>query len=203
LVEIGKGMGPHGIHGAIAFDLFSGPDTILDIGHEVFLRPFTSKSSLLPEGQFFKLEKIVKGHKILANLAGVKTPEAVKAMMPFSIWLDRSTWPSLSSNAKGISDSESEYYLVDLIGLDVIGCSDDLVELGQVGIVADFYSNGVQEVLVIDKVKGEAGSDPSEKVEPLELPLVKHFFPKILFEENKIYLRQPSFIGEEIEEEED
>lgn len=146
--------------------LFSGRETVLSRGMEVFLRPQAPSSSLKGEGQKYEMAHLTMGTKIVAFLKGVSRREEAEALIPFSIFLDRQYFPP---------PSEGEFYLSDLLEYRVI----DHQSKEDIGRVEGLGHNSVQTVL---NIRGRISID---------LPLVKDFFPVIDEEKQLIEMILP------------
>lgn len=168
LILLGKCTRPHGIRGEFDFHLINLEDSVVDVDSRVFLIPLSAQSKLPSDGQWFEVEQIRFGNKVIARLKGVADRNGVEALVPFEIYLDRSDFPEVE---------DDEFYIVDLLGLDVY--SEGL----RIGIVKDFYDNGAQTVLVI---KGEGRI--------IELPFVDHFIEAIDIEAKRIDILMPDYI---------
>jgi 16S rRNA processing protein RimM len=94
----------------------------------------------------------------------------VEGMVPFDIYLSRSVFPELDEN---------EYYLNDLLGLEVF----DFVTKKFVGRVIDFYENGAQVIL---KIKTDS--------EILELLFIDQYVPEVDLFNGRIEVIIPEMI---------
>lgn len=137
MIELGYCSKPHGIKGAFSFHLYNQEESILKVGMEIFIvGKDSSQASELFQGPF-KIEKIDFGNKAIAFLAGVRDRNQVEAMVPFTIFVPRSSFPPAE---------EGEFYLSDLRGLKVIEHGTREV----IGVVRKHYENGAQLVLVVE-----------------------------------------------------
>jgi 16S rRNA processing protein RimM len=170
LVLLGVCGKPHGIKGGFHFNLENCDDSVLKKNSKVLLKPSSKQSSISPDGESFVIQSISFGHKVMVYLEGITDRNLVESMVPFEIYVDRSSFPEID---------EDEFYISDLIGIDVFS-----QETGEkVGTVKNYYDNSVQTVLIIE---GE---------ESLELPFVDHFFPVVDIENNRIEVNIPKVIG--------
>ena len=170
LIEMGICTKPHGIRGAFSFVLSNQEDSCLKKGSIVTLFPKGSGSSIPSEGQDFTISKIQFGNKTIAFLKDIDNRNVTEAMIPFTIMIDRSSFPELD---------ESEFYLNDLIGLKVTNH-----ETGEdIGFVRDFYDNTVQIILVI---KGNGRK--------IEVPFLDHFVPELDLEAGTMSVIVPVFV---------
>ncbi|ATH08065.1 16S rRNA processing protein RimM [Halobacteriovorax marinus] len=170
-VELGFCVKPHGIKGGFTFNLSNVEDSVLGKKSRILLTPRDRGSSLSPEGEFFTIKSIAFGNKVITYLEEVTDRNKVEDLIPFNISVSRDDFPSLD---------EDEFYLSDLVGLDVL--EEESME--PYGKVSDFYDNTAQVVLV---VKGSG-----KRV--LELPFIEEFFPTINIEENYITMKIPDYI---------
>lgn len=169
LIELGTCNRPFGIKGGFHFFLHSGQETILKNKAEITLIPKDSGSSLAPEGETHIIKSIQIGNKAICYLENITDRNVVEAMIPFSIFYPRSKFPNAS---------EGEFYLNDLIGIEVFN------EAGKrVGEVHSSYDNGAQTVLRI-----KTSSDI------IDLPFIDNFFPEVDIENNRIVMVQPEII---------
>lgn len=166
-IEMGHCSKPHGIKGQFQFHLFNPENSSLKKGVVLKLVPSQDTSSIAKIGEFFTLDAIQFGNKIIASLKEVDNRNRVEEMIPFTFYINRKDLDELS---------EDEVYLNDLIGLDVYN-----LENLKVGTVSSFYENGAQSVLVVEELVGGF----------IELPFVDAFFPEINIEENKIIMNNP------------
>jgi 16S rRNA processing protein RimM len=165
-IQLGTCFKPHGIKGEFIFNLFNAEESTLKKNQSIVLRPQGPTSSLSTEGKSFKIESIRFGNKVIVRLEGIADRNIVEDIIPFSIWVQRSTMQQ---------PVEGEFYLNDLLKLEVFE-NDKLV-----GLVESFYDNGAQTVLVISLVKGGE----------LELPFVDQFFPVVDIEGKRIEMNNP------------
>jgi 16S rRNA processing protein RimM len=138
-VHIGHCTAPHGIRGEFSFVLYNAEGSVLFDGAVVMLTPRANSSSIPQSGKEYTISKIKFGNKTIVTLEGVSDRNVVEAMVPFDIYFARVNFPEADPD---------EYYLNDLLGLEVI----DFFTKKPVGRVVDFYENGVQVIL---KVKTE------------------------------------------------
>ena len=168
LVELGVATRPHGIKGGFIFKLINSQDSILRKGTRISINPLSESSDIPKEGKEVLIETIHFGNKTICYLKGIKDRNIVEAMLPFSIHLPRSEFPTLDSG---------EWYLDDLIGLKVFN-----LDGYEIGTVESFYDNGAQSVLCL-KIESKK----------LELPFIDAFFPFVDIEKNKIVLNEPEY----------
>ncbi len=169
-VHIGHCTTPHGIRGEFSFVLYNPEDSVLHDGAVVTLTPRAESSSIPQDGKEFTISKIKFGNKTIVTLEGVGDRNVVEAMVPFDIYFSRENFPETDPD---------EYYLNDLLGLEVI----DFITKKPVGRVVDFYENGVQVVL---KIKTEK--------EFIELLFIEQYVPVVDLEEGKMEVIVPMII---------
>lgn len=162
LIYLGYCSSPHGIKGAMTLVLENEDASTLVAGSKIFLKK---------NDQFFpyQLKDIQIGHKVMATLEGIADRTQLEQLLPFEIWIDRADLPE---------PAEDEFYLNDLVGAKVLDQNKK-----EIGHVLRFYSNGVQDIIVIRTQKEE-----------IELPLIENFFPEINPAENYIVMVTPEVI---------
>jgi len=165
-IQLGTCFKPHGIKGEFIFNLFNVEESTLKKNQSIILKPEAPTSSLNGDGKSFKIESIRFGNKVIVRLEGIADRNIVEDIIPFTIWVQRSTMQQ---------PVEGEFYLNDLLKLEVYQ-ADELV-----GSVESFYDNGAQTVLVISLLKGGE----------LELPFVDQFFPVVDIEGKRIEMNNP------------
>lgn len=170
-VWLGRCTKPHGIKGAFHFRLENSEDSVLDDGAEIFLVPSSKESELAREGELYRIEKIVFGHKVMAYLEGVDDRTRVEQLVPFDIHMDRENFPALD-------EQEDEFYHADLKGMEVYEAQTQR----PLGKVERVYDNQAQAVLLIGR-----GFDA------FEIPFVDAFVPKIDREKRKIWVVIPEY----------
>ena len=158
------------IKGGFSFALINPEDSVLKKGMEVTLIPLDDASSIPEDGEKKIITAISFGNKVTAYLEGISDRNIVEAMIPFSIWIPRSVFPQKLE--------EGEFYLQDLIGLEVF----DHESGKKVGEIVSHYDNGIQIILVIGGYK------------QIELPLVENFFPVIDPENKRVEINMPEEI---------
>ncbi len=169
LIELGFCRKPHGIKGAFSFHLHNREDSVLKKGFKITLRPLAPESSLPKMGKVFEISSISFGNKIIASLKEVKDRNTVEAMLPFTIFAERSDFPETD---------DGEIYLSDLIGTQAYEENGDLV-----GEIVDLGFNGVQDILII---KG--------KEKKLEILFIDSFVLDIDMTNNRVIVRLPEYI---------
>lgn len=169
LIHLGSCGRPHGIAGGFSASLFNPEDSAIKKGLSLILRPKRQDSSVNPDGQAFTVIKANLGNKAILYLEGVTHRNEAEAMVPFDIYIKREDLPATNKN---------EFYIEDLIGLKVLGEDGE-----KLGIVKNYFDNGAQLVLVVEKSDGE-----------IELPFVEAFFPEVDVKAGFIKMIEPEII---------
>lgn len=169
-IHIGHCTSPHGIKGEFSFVIYNFEESVLEDGMMVTLTPRSETSSVPQDGKEFQIKKINFGNKAIATLVGVDNRNVVEAMVPFDIYMDRSLLPETE---------EGEYYLNDLLGLEVF----DHHTKAQLGRVVDFYDNGAQVVI---KIKTET--------EFIEVIFIDQFVPVVDIALNRMEIIPPIMV---------
>lgn len=133
---------PHGVKGLIKIHSFSGDFDHIAAVDEV-------RVSLNGGIRTFSIEnKVRKGGELLLKLAGVDTPEAVKAMAGADILLPRSQVKPCSKD---------EFFIADLVGCSLIFEGEDC------GKVISVVTNAPQHLLEVEKADGKRSLIPMSK----------------------------------------
>jgi 16S rRNA processing protein RimM len=153
-LQLGYVAGAHGVHGGLKVKLFNPDSTAIDVGARLVLR--------LPEGEArtVVVSRVAHGGVLRVWLDGVDDREAADALRGHELWIDRAELPALG---------DDEYYLADLIGLEVVreraGVSESL------GRITGVTSNGAQDLLCV-RLRGREWLLPA--LPPFILALEKH-----------------------------
>ena len=114
--------------------------------------------------------QITFGHRVIVYLEGITNRNEVEDLIPFEIYIREADLPR----------DESEVYLRDLIGLDLVDA-----ESGEPrGRIEKISSNGVQDLIVY--------KDQNNKRK--ELPLIDQFFPEIDLEAKLVKINEPDYV---------
>ncbi len=170
LVKLGFVANPHGIRGEAERRLFNTEDSVLEDGMKVFLFPSSQKSKISPAGEEWLIKKVRFGNKVICQFDGVRDRTHLESLIPFEIFLDRDTFPE---------PEDGEVYLIDLIGMDVINESGEVI-----GTLESFSDNGMQYLFDVRLAPNG---------EMLTLPYVDAFFPSIDVENRRITIILPEF----------
>ena len=176
IIELGKAYKPHGIKGAVTFNLLNPNDSVLNNESVLVLKPESNQCSLSPAGEKFSIREIHFGNKVICYLKEIKDRTELEKILPFSIWMDRDLFPELGPD---------EFYMEDLVGLDVRNIDGE-----KEGVVKSFYDNGAQFVLSLSL---NQVVDGSVKKVVLELPFIENFFPHVNLEQGHIVFINPEF----------
>ena len=169
LIELGKSLKPHGIKGAFQFILHNPQDSALKDKLKIILYPLSESSSISIEGEEHEIRSIHFGNKTICYLKGIDDRNLTEQMLPFNFYINSEDLPKLD---------EDEFYLKDLIGLDVLNSEGQ-----KIGTVVRLYDNGAQPVLKINLEN-----------ESIELPFVEVFFPELNLENKTITMIRPEVI---------
>ncbi|WP_198296008.1 ribosome maturation factor RimM [Bacteriovorax sp. Seq25_V] len=170
LVQLGFCTKPHGIKGGVTLHLENSEDSILENGMEVMLFPRSPESKISEQGQVFKIKTINFGNKPICYFENLTDRNVTESLIPFDIFVDRDSFPELE---------EGEFYISDLIGLDVI----DFETREKLGRVTKYFDNTAQIVLTM-KINNEF----------IDLPFVDQFFPEVDVEAGFIAIVKPEVI---------
>lgn len=161
-VKIGTVMDAHGIRGEIGVVVLSGDVSWID---EV-------KTLYIPRKNIFEVHKIkkIRAHKkgFICHLENFDDRNKAEEYKGREVWVDEDLF---------VSEDGESLYLTEILHFEI----EDR-QLGALGKVAAFSSNGVQDLLVI-KRKG----DDAE----IEIPFVKEFVEHIDFENKRIKMNLP------------
>ncbi len=150
----------HGIRGELSIFIFSGDVSWLPKLQEVFI----------PRKNVFEKHVVLKkrAHKkgficLLENFDNRNLAEEYKGR---EIWIDATIFVSAPGEA---------LYLNEILGFEIVD-----LNLGALGKISAFSTNGLQDLLVIEK--GEA---------QIEIPFVKEFVTEMDFKNSKIMMNLP------------
>lgn len=134
-LQLGYVAGAHGVRGGLKIKLFNPGSTAIDVGVSLVLR--------LPDGPPRALVvsqvSIASGAGVLRVwFEGVDDREAADALRAHELWIDRTNLPELA---------QDEYYLADLVGLEVVREQDGASE--SLGRITGVTSNTAQDLLCV------------------------------------------------------
>lgn len=161
MVLLGTSTRPHGIKGGFAFNLENKQDSVLHNKSKFLAMPL-SGSSIPKDGKEFVIKSISFGNKVIVYIDGVDDRNVTESMLPFEIYVGRDEFPEVD---------EDEFYLSDIVGLDVYDIESDKI----VGKVVKYFDNGAHIVLMT-KVNGKS----------VDIPFVDHFVKEVNLEENRV-----------------
>lgn len=162
LILLGTATRPHGIKGAFVFNLENKENSVLQKGTTFFAKPLNG-SSIDKAGKELTVKSISFGNKVFAYLDGVDNRNITEEMLPFEIYIDRNELPEI--------EDEDEFYMADIIGLDVYDIENEKV----VGKIIKYFDNGAHIVLNT-KVNGKH----------VDIPFVDQFVKLVNLEENRV-----------------
>lgn len=136
-LECGQIMRAHGINGAMVVNHFCDSYDVFESLNTVYLK----KGSLYAP---YKVKRIAPYKtNLLLTLDGIESPEAVTAMRLSYLYAKR----------EDIVKGDDDYFIVDLIGLDVIDADTD----EKYGTLDDVINQGAQDIYVVKREgKGNA-----------------------------------------------
>ena len=151
-LECGQITRAHGINGAMVVNPFCD-------SYEAFSQ---IKTLYLKEGESYKAMRVKKcspyKNSAIVTVDGIDTPEAVTKLRLVSVYAHRDDIPK----------DEGDFFIVDLIGLDVL----DATSGEKYGILKDVANQGAQDLYVI-KREGKADA---------YIPAIKEFVKEISLE---------------------
>ena len=163
LKKVGLVSDAHGIRGEIYVVIFSGDVSWLDKLTEIsFVTMAQSKSSL----KIKKIKAFKKG--FIASLDGVIDRNQAEELKKQEVWIDEKLL---------VSNDGEQPFLHELIQFEVID-----VNLGFIGKVIQFSSNGQQDLLVLDQAVNNQN---------IEIPFIKQFVRQVDYLAKKIMTDLP------------
>ena len=134
-LQLGYVAGAHGVHGGLKIKRFNPDSNAIDVGVALMLRA--------PEGpaQVFVVAEVsdAPGKGVLRVwLEHVETREAAESLRGREVWIDRAELPALA---------DDEYYLADLVGLEVVRERAGAIE--SLGRITGLTSNTAQDLLCV------------------------------------------------------
>lgn len=159
---MGRVAGAFGVRGELRITSYTEQPTAL-LGYKTLLRETGAPALTLTGG------RTVKGG-IVARAKEVATREEAEALRGLRLYIPRSTLPD---------PDEDEFYVADLIGMDVVSLEGDL--LGVVKSVRDF---GAGDLLEVQPREGESWW----------LPFTKEVVPEVQMDAGRIVAVRPDEI---------
>ncbi len=159
LILVGRVAGAFGVRGEVRITSYTAEPTAL-IGYKALLREDGAPALTLTGG------RAAKGG-IVARAAEVATREEAEALRGLRLYIPRAALPE---------PEEDEFYVTDLIGMDVVSLEGDL--LGVVKTVRDF---GAGDLLEVQPTSGETWW----------LPFTKDAVPEVQIDAGRIVAVRP------------
>lgn len=135
-LQLGYVAGVHGVGGALRVKLFNQHSTLVEPGLSVILRARGTTKQLAM--QVTRVAPKPGSDSIRVWLAGVEARAPAEALRGHELWVDRSHLPKLD---------EDEYYLADLIGLEVVRVHEGGHQ--SLGTITGVTSNTAQDLLCV------------------------------------------------------
>jgi 16S rRNA processing protein RimM len=134
-LPLGYVAGAHGVRGGLKIKLFNPDSTAIDVGVSLVFR--------LPDGpaRTFVVSEVsaASGAGVLRVwLDGVDDRDAADALRAHQLWIERAELPALA---------DDEYYLADLVGLEVVRERDGVS--ASLGRITGVTSNTAQDLLCV------------------------------------------------------
>jgi 16S rRNA processing protein RimM len=178
-VRVGTVSRAHGVRGELRINLPAGQadSTLLDVDAAALGAPVrdaqvmhehhaaTGEPGGTLEVRRIEHARVVEGG-VLLRLEGVTDRTAAEALRGASVWVDRAAMPE---------PEDHEYYVADLVGLEVIDA-----RRGRVGVVRDVVTASAQDLLAIAAPGGE-----------LLVPLVAALVPSVDIEHRVVRVDLP------------
>lgn len=179
-IELGSGVNTHGIKGGITLNLFNNDlkNSVLNYANENEISAYLIVTKNPKLSKNYTIVKASLGNKPIIYLAGMNKLEDVEPLIPFRLFVNREDFPE--------TDSDDEFYNVDLIGLPVFASSGEAI-----GKLDSIYENGPQSIFVI-LIEGNPKLE-REYGRTLEIPYVENFVKSIDVEARKIVIELPEY----------
>lgn len=157
----------HGLQGEVYIILFSGDNTWIKNIKEVKLKPGILKSDAQEVTfQVKKMKPFKKG--FLCSFSSIETRNQAEEYKKFEVWITGNIF---------ISQDGEQPFLIELLGFEVLD-----LQLGFIGKVDEFSSNGEQDLLVLDKMVNK---------QKIEIPFIKQFINQVDYKNKKITTTLP------------
>jgi 16S rRNA processing protein RimM len=136
-LRLGYVAGAHGVRGAVEIKLFNSESSALGPGVKVTL---AERSGADPQVFEIQREAVKPGSdRTRLWLVGVDTREAAEQLRGRELWIARADLPALA---------DDEFYLADLIGLEVVRRRDD-ASFESLGKIVGVTSNTAQDLFEV------------------------------------------------------
>jgi len=156
LIPLGKIVKPHGILGEVKIRLFNSESKTLKVGQSVWVGIQGKKNESLV------IERLtLKSEKSRLKFKNINDRNSAELLRDFTLSVCRDEFPETS---------DKEFYLIDLIGFDVLDQTGKLL-----GIVSDIMENPANDILII-----------SDGDKEHLIPLVDDFVQLFDFEEKQV-----------------
>jgi 16S rRNA processing protein RimM len=159
-VKIGKIMDAHGIRGEIGVVVFSGDVSWIDDAEVLYI----PRKNVFEEHKIKKIRPHKKG--FICHLENFLDRNKAEEYKGREVWVDEDIF---------VSEDGESIYLSEILHFEVIDS-----QMGSLGRIEAFSSNGIQDLLVIHQEGKE-----------IEIPFVKEFVLNIDFENQKIEMELP------------
>lgn len=134
-LQLGYVAGAHGVRGGLKVKLFNPDSTAIEVGVQLALRLPDAPARTFVVSQV----AVAPGVGLLRLwLEGVDDREAADALRAHELWIARAELPALA---------DDEYYLADLVGLEVVRERDGVSE--SLGRITGVTSNTAQDLLCV------------------------------------------------------
>jgi 16S rRNA processing protein RimM len=160
LILVGRVAGAFGIKGEVRITSFTSEPLAL-VAYKTLLRDDGSPALTVLGG------RVAKGG-VVARTQEIGTREQAEAARGLKLYIPRALLPE--------PDDEDEFYVVDLIGMDVVSLEGDL--LGKVRSVRDF---GAGDLLEVEPPAGESWW----------LPFTREAVPEVRFTDRRVVAMRP------------
>jgi 16S rRNA processing protein RimM len=140
-LQLGYVAGAHGVRGGLKVKLFNPDSTAIEVGVSVVLRLAATATAPRGPARTFVVSEVsaASGAGVLRVwFEGVDDREAAEALRAHELWIHRTELPELA---------QDEYYLADLVGLEVVRERDGVSE--SLGRITGVTSNTAQDLLCV------------------------------------------------------
>ena len=165
LILVGRVAGAFGVRGEVRITSFTAEPMAL-VDYKTLLREDGAPALTLTGG------RVAKGG-VVAHAKEIETREQAEATRGLKLFIPRSRLPE--------PDDEDEFYIADLIGMDVVSLEGDL--LGKVRSVRDF---GAGDLLEVAPISGQGGAGES-----WWLPFTREAVPEVQVAEGRVVAVRP------------
>ena len=161
LIQVGRVAGAFGVKGEVRITTSSPPEPMALVDYKTLLREDGSPALTVLGG------RVAKGG-VVVRTKEIETREQAEAARGLKLYIPRAVLPE--------PEDEDEFYIADLIGMDVVSLEGDL--LGRVRSVRDF---GAGDLLEVAPAAGESWW----------LPFTKDAVPEVQAEAGRIVAVRP------------